>query len=499
MESPPHCPNNGVELGSSVRNTPDRQNGGLPPSSDYPNPPSPSSRTPTQTQFDSSLRTNWFENQNKENPFIRGTTPDHYSATPHRLPTKRTKRTNPSQTILPASKYAKMNEPSDADDALVQSRMLLVKAIEMEDNQPRKLSLMDLLNVFRDFTEGQPVDNAVKTIGNSVSHLESIARKLTKASNQATARAITSTPSQEEQPRQPGLASSLFNNLANKTQDIFSTLKPSAKQAREDRNKTKKERRLILIKPNQEAYALLHSLQLRNQINEAFKLQHQAGPVVSTITKSLTQNLVITTTSDFNAKYLLQHQDTWRSLIAYKEAKEDIQYFKVIIHGIPLRDFSYDGYLETIKDEINTFNKELELKIIGIPYWLTSETKRADPNQYKASIVVTFEKEEQAQRAIRQRLMVAGFSARVEKLYSTAPSTQCTKCCGYGHLHYYCKKDPVCMLCAGNHATPQHHCETCQITGKACPHTKFSCTLCSEEHPSNSKDCALKPTNSHHA
>jgi hypothetical protein len=79
-----------------------------------------------------------------------------------------------------------MNEPATADEALVQSRMLLAKAIEIEDNQPRKLSLMDLLNVFRDFTEGQPVTNAVKTIANSVNHLENIARKLTKASNQAT-------------------------------------------------------------------------------------------------------------------------------------------------------------------------------------------------------------------------------------------------------------------------------------------------------------------------
>lgn len=497
MEPLSDLPDNEITLGSSIRSTPNRQNGGPHPSSDYPNPLNPSSRTPTQIQFGSSFPTYWIESQGQQNPFNREKTPDNYSAPLHRLPTRPTKRTNPSQIILPASKYAKMNEPATADEALVQSRMLLVKAIEMEDNQPRKLGLMDLLNVFRDFTEGQLITNAVKTIANSVNHLESIARKFTKASNQTALRATTSTTSQEK-PR-PGLASSLFNNLPSKSQNIFSTPKPSAKQAQGDKNKAKKERRLILIKTSEEAYALLNSLQLRNQINEAFKLQHQIGPVVSTITKSLTQNLVITTTPDFNAKYLLQHQDTWKPLIAYKEAKEDIQYFKVIVHSIPLRDFSHSGGLETIKDEINIFNKELELKIIGTPYWLTSETKRADPNQYKASVVVTFEKEEQAQRAIRQRLMVAGFSARVEKLYPTAPTTQCTKCCGYGHLHYYCKKDPVCMICAGNHATLQHHCETCQTTGKACSHTKFKCTLCSEEHPSNSKECTLKPTNNHHA
>ena len=126
---------------------------------------------------------------------------------------------------------------------------------------------MDLLNVFRDFTEGQPVTNAAKTIANSVNHLESIARKFTKASNQATTHATMPTLPQEE-PR-PGLASSLFKNLPSKSQDISSTPKPKPKQSQEDRNKAKKERRLILISPNDEAYALLNSLQLRNQINEA--------------------------------------------------------------------------------------------------------------------------------------------------------------------------------------------------------------------------------------
>ena len=109
---------------------------------DYPNPLSLSSRTPTQIQFGSSFPTNWLESQNLENPFYKEKTLNNYSATPYRLPTYLTKHTNPLQIILPASKYAKINEPETADEALVQSRILLVKA-RVAHNQRNRNQTID--------------------------------------------------------------------------------------------------------------------------------------------------------------------------------------------------------------------------------------------------------------------------------------------------------------------------------------------------------------------
>ena len=77
-----------------------------------------------------------------------------------------------------------------------------------------------------------------------------------------------------------------------------------------------------------------------------------------------------------------------------------------------------------IIEEIKTFNKDLVP--IGIPYWLTSAEKRL--NQYAGSVVVAFATPEEANRAIQHRLYIAGTSVRVEKLYSTASTTQCQKC-----------------------------------------------------------------------
>ena len=150
--------------------------------------------------------------------------------------------------------------------------------------------------------------------------------------------------------------------------------------------------------------------------------------------------------------------------------------------------------MAVIKDEILTFNKGLDLEPIGEPHWLTSREKRMDPNQLHGSIIISFRKEEDARKAIRNRLQIAGISARVEKLHSTSPLTQCTNCWGFGHLPQYCKRTPTCRICAKEHATQQHHCPTCQSAGKPCQHTTFKCANCGGSHSADSKRCELSPS-----
>ena len=69
--------------------------------------------------------------------------------------------------------------------------------------------------------------------------------------------------------------------------------------------------------------------------------------------------------------------------------------------------------------EIKTFNKGLTL--IGTPYWLTSALNRK--NQLAGSIAVSFPTEEQANRAIKNRLYIAGISVLVRKHVSIASTT----------------------------------------------------------------------------
>lgn len=353
---------------------------------------------------------------------------------------------------------------------------------------------MDLLTMFREFTEGKPIQNITKILGNQIDHFEATIRRVNnfqaKAKNPTNATAST----QPQNPPATRTAASLFHDIEETTHTLKPTPKPTNKQLAEARKKAKYERRLVLIKQSETAYDSYSPLQLRNDLNAAFKSKYNANPVISTITKSLTNNLIITTTEEFNAKWVLERIDAFEEILTYKHAKLDIQCVSVVAHGIPLQEFNSPEGLETLRDEILTFNKSLNLNLIGNPRWLTSQEKRQNPHQYSGSIVIDFESDTDAKKAIRNRLIMAGISARVEALHNTSPRTQCSECQGYGHLPQFCKKGKACRICAEEHATPQHQCGTCNTIGKACQHTIYKCINCDESHPANDRNCEFEPT-----
>ena len=142
--------------------------------------------------------------------------------------------------------------------------------------------------------------------------------------------------------------------------------------------------------------------------------------------------------------------------------------------------------MDLLADEIRTFNKGLNL--MGTPYWLTPANKR--PQQLAGSIVAAFSTEKEANTAIRQRLYIAGISAKVEQLRSTSLTSQCTKCQGFGHLEPYCKKQPRCRLCAKSHHTKQHACNSCNSKTR-CLHLVPSCANCKEAHTAEDPTCEV--------
>ena len=99
--------------------------------------------------------------------------------------------------------------------------------------------------------------------------------------------------------------------------------------------------------------------------------------------------------------------------------------------------------------------------------------------------------EQEASRAIRNRLYIAGISVRVEKLYSTAPTTQCSKCQGFGHLDSYCKRPASCRLYGDRHTTRQHACTSCSAKATRCAHLVPKCTNCKEAYTADYKACEV--------
>lgn len=373
---------------------------------------------------------------------------------------------------------------------ILEARSLILEACSLSKSPDEQSKLLDLLEIFREFTEKGRLHTTSTIIASQVANLESATRQIeskAKALAKGPTLAPASRPPTNSTNPTPSFATVASNSTSRTTSPQEWTLVSKDKSPKKDTQKNQlKSNRLILIKsPN--STDDFSPLAIRNAFNKAFLDKGVKGPVVATVSKTLGQNIVVTTANPFTADYLLEKQAIWEHVIGFQSAQKDEPWHKVVLHGIPIADFNTPSGMDLIVEEIKTFNKGLVP--IGTPHWLTSSEKRL--NQRAGSVVVAFATAIEASRAIRHRLYVAGISVRVEKLYSTAPSTQCSKCQGFGHLNTHCKRTPRCRLCGELHATQQHGCNTCRIKGSKCPHLVPNCANCKEAHTADSKSCEV--------
>ncbi|KAF1981140.1 hypothetical protein K402DRAFT_425666 [Aulographum hederae CBS 113979] len=146
--------------------------------------------------------------------------------------------------------------------------------------------------------------------------------------------------------------------------------------------------------------------------------------VIASVSLSKTnQNVILTTMQSFTGQYLLDQKAVWEKEVSFHTAQLNQSWFKVVIHGVPV-----DVDLSNVPFEIPLYNDGIQ--VIGDSYWLTSAEKRQV--QKAGSIVVAFATEKEASFCIRNRVYIAGISARVEKINSTPANAQCRKCQGFG-------------------------------------------------------------------
>lgn len=385
-------------------------------------------------------------------------------------------------------------QPTTAREAILLARDLVVKAYSLTQSREEQAKLLDLLEVFREYTERGRIQAASSILATQVANLEVASQKIeTKARALAKSTPELIRPSQPSQPSRPTFAS-IASKATPPTPHLTSPQewtqvgKPKPTKHTNKPTRPLASNRLILVKSPTGNSPTFSPLAIRNAFNKAFLDKGVKGPVVASVTRSLSQkNLVVTTTSSFTADFLLEKQAIWQHIVAFQVAQKDEPWHKVALHGVPTADFNTPAGMALVKEEISTFNKGLNP--IGTPYWLTSAEKRL--GQRAGSVAVAFATREEANRAIRNRLYIAGISVRVEQLYSTAPTTQCSKCQGFGHLDTHCKKTPTCKLCGEKHATIQHACSTCSTKGTRCQHLVPKCTNCKESHTADYKGCEV--------
>ena len=91
-------------------------------------------------------------------------------------------------------------------------------------------------------------------------------------------------------------------------------IQPTKKEEKENLHK----RKLVLFTSKEHTISPLGT---RNQINTSFKEKLWVSkPVLCTITKSLRkQNIILTTSREYNSDFLLQHKDIWANFVQFSE------------------------------------------------------------------------------------------------------------------------------------------------------------------------------------
>jgi len=135
----------------------------------------------------------------------------------------------------------------------------------------------------------------------------------------------------------------------------------------------------------------------------------------------------------------------------------------VLVHGVRVADYPGDAYEENARRiKAENARQHPGLKIKGVR-WLG----RVEGNRDYAPLVVEVESVEQANRLIREGMVMKYDLKMVETYNSKCRLTQCFKCQRYGHTSLTCKSQQKCGYCGGGHITEQCADKT-QATHKRC-------------------------------
>ena len=283
--------------------------------------------------------------------------------------------------------------PNQAQGLILQARDLLVKAYSASNFRAKQAKLLDLLEVFRQYTENGIIYKASSILATQVASLEQATRKIENQTRQTSSWAkIAQTPQakspnqlnqpanqQNQQPNQPILASSAksMDKWTVVTSKKGSGIRASLETGSNTREKTSSKtrgpskpalsRRCTLLQAHGVQASSFSAIRLRNLINTAFKANGIQSPVISGVSLSARGNIVVYTTPDFNSEFLIEKEAIIKGVLPLVTSLQKGEpWHKVVIHGLPIQDFNSPDGMDLVISEIVTFNKGLTP--IGKPY-----------------------------------------------------------------------------------------------------------------------------------
>jgi hypothetical protein len=259
----------------------------------------------------------------------------------------------------------------DSMQAIYWARDLILQASTMAKTSESQDKYLELLDVFRDFTETGRVKNQYteKLSSKLAYHSASLAAASQQATKTIKNAVYLATQKTTNQPRNTSTdltknqAKTSYATIAAQNENTsWTTILPKKKQGTKKPNSYYQV--VLTLLQTQPA----NPLQARNKVNEAFAKAGIEGPVIQAVTTSRRNNLILTTTTKYSGDFLLQNKNVWQQLFPLGKAQLLESWTKVIVHNV-LTTFEGAENLEILRSEVPTYNKGLE--IVGNPYWLS--------------------------------------------------------------------------------------------------------------------------------
>ncbi|KAF1982153.1 hypothetical protein K402DRAFT_308579, partial [Aulographum hederae CBS 113979] len=217
--------------------------------------------------------------------------------------------------------------PQTPREAILAARDLIVLASQLTQNRIEQTSILDLLQIFREYTEKSQVRYASSIIASQVASLENISRridsktKIQKPSQPVKPAQPTQSPFPSQRPIQPQQTKASYAQMASPKngeaeKQEWTTVQKKPKSPSPNQGiQSLRSRQLVLIRT---VHSPINPLKIRNAINDAFSRKGVEHKVIASVSLSKTnQNIILTTKQSFTGQYLLDQRAIWEKDISF--------------------------------------------------------------------------------------------------------------------------------------------------------------------------------------
>ena len=228
------------------------------------------------------------------------------------------------ESLLTSEEPLLLQTVQSTQEALDLALKAIIKAAALSTNPAQIRSVLDLAEVFRDYTESGRLNKSTSAV--LASHVDALGRTARIIGSKANQIKTTPSPAppipankprtdqNQKQTTKPSFAQVAAQGVQ---QHQWTTVAPKKAKAPVAKKATLKDRQLVLQRTTQDP---IDPLSLRNQFNKAFEKKGQSLPVIASVSLSTKKNIVLTTTPTFSGQFLLENKPIWNSLVDYQEA-----------------------------------------------------------------------------------------------------------------------------------------------------------------------------------